>query len=155
VIPGYCGGKTKNPTYQEVCSGGSGHTEAIQIDFNPDLLPYEKLLEIFFHLHDPTTLNRQGNDVGTQYRSAIFYHNKNQRKLAEKVKTYIASQKIFPGNIVTEIVPAQVFYPAEDYRKNYYEKNSYQFYCQYVIYPKITKLYKEFGKDLKDEFKQI
>src|SRR3990167_4677574 len=107
VTSGYCGGKSDNPTYDEVSNGSSGHAEAIQLGFNPDMISYEKLLEIFFHLHDPTTLNRQGNDVGTQYRSAIFYHNENQKNIAEKIKLKIESEKLYAGPIVTEIVPYQ------------------------------------------------
>lgn len=142
VISGYSGGRTKNPTYEEVCSGTTGHAETIQIGFDPKIISYEKLLEVFFKLHDPTTLNRQGNDVGTQYRSAIFYHDEKQKKLAEKIKSEM--QKIYKGKIVTEIVPFSNFYRAEGYHQNYFESNKNAPYCQVVIDPKIQKLYKDF-----------
>lgn len=153
VKPGYTGGTKPSPTYDEVCSGETGHAEAIQIEFDPTQISYEKLVEVFFHLHDPTTLNRQGNDVGTQYRSAIFYHDESQRSAAQKIKAQVERQNIHDGTIVTELVPASTFYEAENYHQDYYKKNSYQPYCQYVIDPKITKLYKAFGKDVKAEYK--
>lgn len=137
VIPGYTGGTTEYPTYDQVCTGNTGHAEAVQIVFDPTIIPYEKLLEIFFHLHDPTTLNRQGNDVGTQYRSAIFYHDEDQKKSAEKLKSEIKGA-------TTEVVLYKNFYPAEEYHRQYYEKNSYQPYCQYVIDPKLQKLLTEY-----------
>lgn len=137
VEPGYCGGTVENPTYEAVCSGQTGHAEAIQIKFDPKVITFAKLLEIFFKLHDSTTLNRQGNDVGTQYRSAIFYHSPKQKKIAEAVKSKIK-------NAVTEITAFTNFYPAEDYHKNYYDANRSLPYCQLVIDPKIQKLYKEF-----------
>lgn len=149
VISGYSGGKVENPTYEEVCSGTTGHAEAIQIEFDSKTISYEKLLEVFFKLHDPTTLNKQGNDVGSQYRSAIFYHNEEQRKLAEKIKSKM--QKIYEDKIVTEIVPFSDFYKAEGYHQNYFESNKNAPYCQVVIDPKIQKLYKEFGKITKDD----
>jgi len=142
-MPGYTGGWKENPTYEDVSSGKTGHAEAIQINFDPEIISYEKLLEIFFHLHDPTTLNRQGNDVGTQYRSVIFYHNEKQKKTAEKTKVKVAKA-------VTEIVPFTNFYKAEDYHQHYYEKNSYAPYCQVVIDPKIQKLMKEFKNEVKE-----
>lgn len=142
VIPGYAGGTVANPTYEQVSSGTTGHAESAQITFDPKIISFEKLLTIFFHLHDPTTANRQGNDVGPQYRSAIFYHDGNQKKSAEKLKKEIS-------NAVTEITPFTNFYPAEDYHRDYYAKNSSQPYCQYVIDPKIQKLIKEFSSDLK------
>ncbi len=145
VMPGYAGGWKENPTYEEVCSGKTGHAEAIQITFDPEVISYEKLLEIFFHLHDPTQLNRQGNDVGMQYRSAIFYHNEKQKKTAEKAMAKIAKA-------VTEIVPFTNFYKAEDYHQKYYGKNGGAPYCQAVIDPKIQKLLKEFSKDVKPQF---
>ena len=144
VTPGYSGGKVENPTYEQVCSGNTGHAEAIQVNFDPKIISYEKLLEVFFKLHDPTTPNRQGNDTGTQYRSSIFYHTEEQKKTAEKVKGEI--QKLHNDKIVTEIVPFKNFYEAENYHKNYYENYKSQPYCQLVINPKITKLYKEFPK---------
>jgi peptide-methionine (S)-S-oxide reductase len=142
VMPGYTGGTVPNPTYDQVCTGTTGHAESAQIVFNPTVISYEKLLTIFFHLHDPTTLNQQGNDVGTQYRSAIFYHDESQKILAEKLK------KEIPG-AVTEIVPYTVFYPAENYHRDYYTKNSSAPYCMFVIDPKIQKLLKEFSQDVK------
>lgn len=141
VIPGYTGGTKENPTYEQVCSGKTGHAEAIQVTFDPKIISFEQLLDIFFHLHDPTTLNQQGNDVGTQYRSAIFYHDENQKKISEKMKQ---------PNFVTDIVLFTNFYPAEDYHRDYYAKNSYQPYCQYVIEPKITKLYKDYNEIVKE-----
>ncbi len=143
VMPGYTGGSKEHPAYEEVSTGKTGHAEAIQITFDPEIISYEKLLEIFFHLHDPTQLNRQGNDVGKQYRSAIFYHNEKQKKAAEEAKTKIP-------HAVTEIVPFTNFYKAEDYHQHYYEKNSYAPYCQVVIDPKIQKLFKEFKKEVKE-----
>jgi len=142
VIPGYAGGSIPNPTYKQVCDGNTGHAEAIQISFDPAKISFEKLLQIFFHLHDPTTMNRQGNDVGPQYRSAIFYHDEAQKVTAEKIKKEIEGA-------VTEITLYTNFYPAEDYHRDYYAKNSYQPYCQYVIDPKIQKLTREFATDLK------
>ena len=149
VTSGYSGGKIENPTYEQVCSGATGHAEAIQIEFDPKIISFEKLLEVFFKLHDPTTLNQQGNDVGTQYRSAIFYHDEKQKTLAEKAK--LKMQKIYEGKIVTEIVPFANFYKAENYHQNYFENNKNAPYCQVVIDSKIQKLYKDFGKITKDD----
>ena len=151
VTPGYSGGSVANPTYEQVCSGNSGHAEAIQITFDPKVITFEKLLEVFFKLHDPTTLNRQGADTGTQYRSSIFYHNDNQKKTAEKVKGKIEQSKIYESKIVTEVVPFKNFYEAENYHKNYYDTNRSQPYCQIVIDPKIQKLYKEFKEVIEDD----
>lgn len=151
VIPGYTGGTVKNPTYNQVCEGTTGQAEAIQITFDPEVISYEKILEVFWHLHDPTTLNRQGNDVGTQYRSAIFYHSDAQKEVAEKSKQEFEKLGLYQGKFVTEIVPASEFYKAEDYHKEYYAKNSYQPYCQYVIDPKIRKLLKEFKDMIKPD----
>ncbi len=120
IVPGYAGGTVENPSYEQVCSGKTGHTEAIQIRFDPSMITYEKLLEIFFHIHDPTTINQQGNDVGPQYRSVIFYHSDEQRNAAEKVKKEIEEAKLYPGRIVTEILPFTNFYKAENYHQNYY-----------------------------------
>ncbi|HCS78811.1 TPA: peptide-methionine (S)-S-oxide reductase [Patescibacteria group bacterium] len=153
VISGYSGGKTQNPTYAEVSSGTIGHAETIQITFDPTVISLEQVYEVFFKLHDPTTLNRQGNDVGSQYRSAIFYHSPKQKASAEKVKQDIVDAKLYPGKIVTEIVPFTRFYPAEEHHQDYYTKNSYQPYCQLVIDPKITKLYKTFPEMIKPEYK--
>ena len=149
AVSGYCGGKIENPTYEQVCSGNTGHAEAIQIKFDPKLISFEKLLEVFFKLHDPTTLNRQGNDVGTQYRSAIFYHDEKQKTQAQKAK--LQMRIIYKGKIVTEIAPFSNFYKAENYHQNYFENNKNAPYCQVVINPKIQKLYKDFGKITKDD----
>lgn len=145
-MPGYTGGFTESPTYEDVCTGKTGHAEAIQLSFDPKIISFEKLVEIFFHLHDPTSLNRQGNDVGTQYRSAIFYHSDEQKKTAEIAKSDIP-------NAVTEIVPYSNFHKAEDYHRNYYEKNGGAPYCQVVIDPKIQKLLKEYAKDVKQQYR--
>lgn len=141
VQPGYSGGTMPNPTYEQVCSSLTGHAEAIQIKFDPKIITFEKLLEVFFKLHDSTTLNRQGNDVGTQYRSAIFYHSEEQRKTTEEIKAKIEGS-------TTEIIPFTNFYKAEDYHKNYYDQNRMLPYCQLVIDPKIQKLYKEFKEEV-------
>ena len=151
VVPGYSGGKVENPTYDDVCTGGTGHAEAAQIEFDPTVIPYEKLLDVFWHTHDPTTLNRQGNDIGTQYRSAIFYHNDKQREIAEKSKRDLEESGIYRDPIVTEIVPFKKFYIAEDYHKKYYEQHQDAPYCRYVIDPKIQKLLKQYAKDIKNE----
>ena len=142
IIPGYSGGTVPNPTYEQVCTGTTGYAESIQITFDPLIISFEKILTVFFRLHDPTTQNRQGNDVGPQYRSAIFYHDDTQKNVAEKLK------KDIPG-AVTDITPFTVFYPAENYHRDYYAKNSNQPYCQYVIDPKNTTLMKEFAADIK------
>lgn len=152
VISGYSGGQVKNPTYDQVCSGETGHAEAIQIEFDPNIISFEKLLDIFWHTHDPTTLNRQGNDVGTQYRSAIFYHNENQREIAEKSKKELENSSAYKNPIVTEINPFNIFYPAEDYHADYYDKHPEMPYCNYVIEPKIHKLYQKYGMDLKESY---
>lgn len=149
VKSGYSGGTVENPTYEKVCSGTTGHAEAIQIKFDAKIISYEKILEIFFHLHDPTTLNRQGNDIGTQYRSGIFYHNDEQRNRAEKVRDKIKKSGMYNNRIVTEIVPFTNFYKAEDYYQNYYEKNPEYDYCRVVIDPKIKKLFREFKEEVK------
>jgi peptide-methionine (S)-S-oxide reductase len=149
VESGYSGGKGKNPTYREVCTGLTGHAEVTQITYDPKLVSYEDLLEIFWNTHDPTTLNKQGADEGTQYRSVVFYHNENQRKIAEQYKKQLENSKIFKAPIVTEISPLTTFYKAEDYHQNYYELNSNQGYCQYVIRPKVEKFRKQFAAKLK------
>lgn len=138
VKSGYAGGSTPNPTYDEVCSGNTGHAEVIQITFDPKVVSYGKLLDLFWEAHDPTTLNRQGADVGTQYRSIILYHDEAQRKVAEASKT--AAQKNFSRPIVTEIVPLTDFYPAENYHQDYFRRNGQAPYCQFVIAPKLKKL---------------
>ncbi len=141
VASGYAGGKTENPTYKEVCSGTTGHAEVIQVEFDPKTISYEKILDTFWEAHDPTTLNRQGADVGTQYRSAIFYHSEAQRASAEKSKA--AAQKNFPSPIVTEITPLTKFYKAEGYHQDYYRNNQNQPYCRMVIKPKVDKFQKK------------
>ncbi|MBS1518630.1 MAG: peptide-methionine (S)-S-oxide reductase MsrA [Bacteroidetes bacterium] len=151
VVSGYSGGKTENPTYEQVCSGTTGHAEVVQIIFDPKVLSYEKLLEIFFHIHDPTTLNRQGADKGTQYRSAIFYHNESQKKTAEEVIKKITEQKLWDDPIVTEVTKFDVFYSAEDYHQDYYNNNKDKAYCSLVIAPKVRKFYKEYKDYIKDD----
>ncbi len=149
VEPGFAGGETKDPTYNEVVSGNTGHAEVAQITYNPDIVSFSTLLEIFWKTHDPTTLNRQGADVGTQYRSAIFFHDKEQENLAKSFKNDLDSAKIWNNPIVTEIVPLKVFYPAEDYHNDYYKNNPTNSYCNFVITPKIEKFEKVFGDKLK------
>jgi peptide-methionine (S)-S-oxide reductase len=153
VISGYSGGSVDNPSYEQVSTGTTGHAEAIQIEFDPKMIPYAKILDVFWHTHNPTTLNQQGNDVGTQYRSVIFYHNEEQKQAAEKSKTDLENEAVYQGKIVTEIVPFANFYPAEHYHMDYYEKNTYDSYCTFVINPKIQKLLKEYGNDIKEEYK--
>jgi len=153
VLPGYAGGKVENPTYEDVCRGETGHAEAIQIELDPAQIPFEKILDIFWHTHDPTTRNQQGNDVGTQYRSVIFYHNKGQKEIAEKSKTDLEKEGIYKDSIVTEIVPFMNFYVAEDYHKDYFDKNKQASYCNFVISPKIHKLLEKYGSDVKEEYK--
>ncbi len=149
VVSGYTGGTVKNPTYRQICNGDTGHAEAIQITFNPAEIGYEDLLDVFWQTHDPTTLNRQGNDEGTQYRSAIFYHSDEQKRIAERSKKKLDESGKLASRIVTEIVPATVFYPAEDYHQNYFENNPRNGYCQLVIPPKLAKLKKGFADKLK------
>ena len=151
VVSGYSGGSIPYPTYEQVCSGKTGHAEAIQITFDPDIISYEILVEVFFTTHDPTTLNQQGNDVGTQYRSIIFYHDEKQKKIALKVKQKFEEEQIYQGNIVTEFSPFTTFYEAEKYHQDYYAKNSYQSYCQYVIEPKLATFRQKFAKLRKDQ----
>jgi peptide-methionine (S)-S-oxide reductase len=149
VVSGYSGGAMPNPTYEQVCGGATGHAEVIQVTFDPAVVSYPELLEVFWRSHDPTTRNRQGNDVGTQYRSAVFYHSDRQRELAERYKAKIDAAGVFGAPIVTEIVPFTTFYPAEGYHQNYYADNSRQPYCQAIIGPKLDKLKKVFGEKLK------
>lgn len=153
VVSGYTGGSKKNPHYDDVSTGKTDHAEAILIEFDPKVLAYKKLVEIFFHLHDPTTLNRQGNDVGAQYRSAIFCHTPFQKREATEVKERLDDGHVFRNPIVTEINTFSEFYPAEEVQKDYYTKNSYQPYCQYVIDPKLTKFLKDYSEDIKEEYK--
>jgi peptide-methionine (S)-S-oxide reductase len=152
VLPGYAGGTVKDPSYSQVCSGGTGHAESIQIEFDPKVIPFEKILDVFWHTHDPTTLNRQGNDVGTQYRSAIFYHNQKQKEIAEKSKEELEKEGVYKDPIVTEITPFRNFYVAEDYHKNYYENNQSAPYCNYTIDPKVNKLLLKYGNNVKQEY---
>ena len=149
VESGYSGGKVKNPTYKEVCSGLTGHAEVIQVHYDTAKVSYEELLEIFWKTHDPTTLNRQGADEGTQYRSVVFYHNEEQKKLAEKYKAELDKSGAFDNPIVTEISPYTEFYKAEDYHQNYYNLNGNAPYCSYVIQPKLEKFRKVFKHKLK------
>jgi peptide-methionine (S)-S-oxide reductase len=149
VVSGYSGGKVKNPTYREVCTGLTGHAEVIQVKFNPQIISYEEILEVFWNTHDPTTLNKQGADEGTQYRSAIFFHSEEQKKVAEQYKSQLDKSGVYKNRIVTEITPFTVFYPAEDYHQNYYALNPNQGYCQYVIRPKIEKFNKQYASKLK------
>ena len=149
VISGYTGGNTINPTYKEVCTGETGHAEVIQITFDSNIISYTELLEVFWQTHDPTTLNRQGNDVGTQYRSAIFYHSDEQKDLASKYKTKLTEEEVFDDPIVTEITKLEKFYPAENYHQDYYEQNKSQPYCNFVITPKVEKFKKVFKDKLK------
>lgn len=146
---GYAGGHTHNPTYEEVCSGRTGHAEVVQIAFDPNIITFAELLEVFFTIHDPTTLNRQGADTGTQYRSAIFYHSPAQKEAAAKVIAALDAEKIWDDPIATEIAPLSVFYPAEDYHQNYYAQNANQPYCRAVIAPKVAKARKQFLDKLK------
>ena len=146
AVSGYSGGQTQNPTYKEVCSGETGHAEVIQVTFDPSAISYSELLEIFWKFHDPTTLNRQGNDVGTQYRSVIFYHNEEQKKIAESFKSKLEESKVFKDPIVTEITKFDKFYVAENYHQDYYEQNKREPYCSFVITPKVEK-FKEVFKD--------
>lgn len=147
VKSGYIGGAVANPTYEAVCSGRTGHAEAVQIEFDPEVVSYRDLLDVFFGIHDPTTLNRQGNDVGTQYRSAIFYHSEDQKAIAERAVAEAAAE--FADPIVTKIVPASTFYPAEDYHQNYYEGHSFQPYCMFVVGPKVSKFRGKFQRLMK------
>lgn len=150
VVSGYSGGTVKNPSYKEVCTGNTGHAEVVQITYNPAVISYQDLLEVFFQTHDPTTLNRQGNDVGTQYRSVIFYHSEAQKEAAEKMKAALNQSGAFQNPIVTEISPATDFYVAEDYHQNYYNDNQGKNpYCSFVIQPKVDKFRKVFKDKLK------
>jgi peptide-methionine (S)-S-oxide reductase len=149
VVSGYAGGRQANPTYQEVCSGATGYAEVVQVTFDPAQISYRDLLGVFFSIHDPTTLNRQGADVGTQYRSAIFYHDGEQKAVAEAVIRDLTADKLWPIPIVTEIVAYTNFYPAEDYHQEYFRNNSYQPYCQAVIAPKVAKFRKQYLEGLK------
>jgi len=149
ALSGYMGGATENPTYKQICAGDSGHAEVVQIHFDANQISYHELLEIFFTLHDPTTLNRQGNDAGTQYRSAIFWHNPEQKAEAEALIAELTAAKTFDRPIVTEISPAPSFWPAEDYHQRYFEQNPRQPYCMHVVAPKLAKFREKFAGRLK------
>ncbi len=150
VVSGYTGGLKQKPTYEEVCTDQTGHAEAVQIFFDPDVISYRELLEIFFTIHDPTTINRQGNDIGSQYRSAIFYRDEEQKKTAIKVIDSITAAKVYPDRLVTELKPFEIFYPAENYHQNYFDRNPDQLYCQAVISPKLSKFRQEWAQKLRN-----
>lgn len=151
VESGYAGGHIPNPNYQQVCMGSTGHAEVVQVRFDPGVITFRDLLEIFFTIHDPTTLNRQGADVGTQYRSAIFYHTPEQRAEAEQIINEMNAEKVWDAPIVTEVVPLEKFYKAEDYHQEYYQNNASQPYCQVVIAPKVAKFRQKYLEKLKRE----
>jgi len=151
VMPGYSGGVVENPSYGGVCSGSTGHAEATQIQFDPKRISFEEILDVFWHTNDPTTFNRQGNDIGTQYRSAIFYHNEMQKEIAEKLKLQLEKEKIYKDPVITEITPFTNFYGAESYHENYFERDRSTAYCNFVISLKIKKLLAEYKKDLKED----
>ena len=153
VLPGYSGGQVKNPTYEQVCTGRTRHAESIQIEFDPKVMNFEKILDIFWRTHDPTTLNRQGNDIGTQYRSAIFYHDLKQKEIAEKSKRDLENEGVYKDPVVTEIAPFSDFYVAEDYHKNYYDEHRDAPYCSYIIDPKVHKLLLNYGNDVRADYK--
>ena len=150
AVSGYMGGHTRNPTYKDICGGDTGHAEVVQVTFDPAELSYRELLDVFFTLHDPTQLNRQGNDVGTQYRSAIFWHTPEQKAEAEAVIAELTAAKQFGAPIVTEVTEAVMFYPAEDYHQGYFDQNPNQPYCQFVVAPKVVKARAKYAARLKD-----
>jgi peptide-methionine (S)-S-oxide reductase len=145
VVSGYIGGRVAKPTYQQICNGDTGHAEAVRLVFDPAVISFRDLLEVFFVIHDPTTRNRQGNDVGTQYRSAIFFHSPGQKATAEAVMDELKRENAFAAPIVTELAPAGTFYPAEDYHQEYFRHNAYQPYCQFVVAPKLAKFREKFA----------
>jgi peptide-methionine (S)-S-oxide reductase len=149
VVSGYSGGKIPRPSYHQVCTGRTGHAEVVQIHFDPQVVSYNELLHVFFTIHDPTTLNRQGGDIGTQYRSAIFYHSPEQDEIARQVIQELTTERLWPDPIVTEVVPFQEFYPAEDYHQEYFARNPQQSYCQVVVAPKVAKFRKQYLTRLK------
>ena len=149
VVSGYSGGQVPNPSYEQVTTGRTGHAEVVQLTFDPGQVSFRELLEVFFTIHDPTTLNRQGADIGTQYRSAIFYHSPEQKETAEQVINEMEAEKVWPGRIVTEVTPLEVFYPAEDYHQEYYARNPGAGYCRVVIAPKVAKFRKKYLEKLK------
>lgn len=149
VESGYTGGQVPNPSYRQVCTGTTGHAEVVQVTFDPSVVSFKELLEVFFTIHDPTTLNRQGADIGTQYRSAIFYHTPEQKMVASEVIAELSAAKIWDQAIVTEVTPLTVYYPAEDYHQRYYEQNTEQPYCRAVIAPKVSKFRQKYLSKLK------
>ena len=149
VESGYMGGSLPNPTYEAICTGATGHAEVVQVTFDPAVVSFREILEIFFAIHDPTTLNRQGNDVGTQYRSAIFYHSSEQQVIAQDVIAGLTKEQVFSAPIVTEVVPAATFYMAEDYHQEYFVRNPSQPYCAYLINPKLVKFRQQFAAKVK------
>lgn len=149
VVSGYAGGEVANPTYQAVCQGTTGHAEVVQVTYDPQVVSFAELLEVFFTIHDPTTLNRQGGDIGTQYRSAIFYHSPEQKEIAARLIAQFDSQGIWDAPIVTQVAPLTVFYPAEDYHQEYYQNNQNQPYCRAVIAPKVSKFRQKYLEKLK------
>ena len=149
VVSGYMGGATINPTYEDICGGRTGHAEVIQVKFDPAVISFRDVLEVFFAVHNPTTLNRQGNDVGTQYRSAIFYHTAEQKQIAEQVIAAVGNGKVWDDPIVTEVAPAATFYPAEDYHQEFFRRNPHQGYCMAVVSPKVSKFRQKFTAKLK------
>jgi len=149
VVSGYAGGHTENPTYREVCDGNTGHAEVAQIKFDPTVISFKDVLRVFFSVHDPTTMNRQGNDIGTQYRSAIFYHNDEQKRDAEEVIREITDEGVYDDPIVTEVAPFEKFWPAEDYHQEYFANNPNQPYCQAIVSPKVRKFRAKFADRLK------
>src|SRR5262249_49352229 len=144
VVSGYSGGHTENPTYWQVCDGDTGHAEVAEIKFDPSIISFKEILQVFFAVHDPTTMNRQGNDIGTQYRSAIFYHNEEQKRVAEEVIKEVTAEGVYDNPIVTEVVPFEKFWPAEDYHQEYFLNNPNQPYCAAVVAPKVAKFRKKF-----------
>ena len=149
VVSGYMGGHSVSPSYEEICTGQSGHAEVIQVKFDPLKISFREILEVFFAVHDPTTLNRQGNDAGTQYRSAIFYSTEEQKQIAEQVIASVGGGRLWDEPIVTEVVPAATFYPAEEYHQEFFKRNPHQGYCMAVVSPKLSKFRKNFSKRLK------
>jgi peptide-methionine (S)-S-oxide reductase len=149
VVSGYAGGHVANPTYRQVCSGSTGHAEVVQVTFDPAAVSFREILDVFFAIHDPTTLNRQGPDAGTQYRSVIFYHTAGQKQAAEQAIAELNAAKIWDAPLVTEVAPLEAFYPAEDYHQGYFRQNPGQGYCQVVVAPKVAKFRKQFSARLK------
>ena len=149
AISGYAGGRVKNPTYQQVCNHTTGHAEVVQVTFDPNVISYQDILDIFFGIHDPTTLNRQGNDVGDQYRSIILYHDDEQKRLAQNTIQALTDARAFPDPVVTQVVPFDEFYAAEDYHQEYFKNNPNQPYCRFVVAPKVTKFRKHHAEMLK------